>query len=102
MKEYTIAAVAAALLVAFLDRKLRTRVLRQSAFWIFLAVMYAFKLLANGYLTWRPIVTYNSEFFLGVRVFTIPVEDFIYGFSLIALSVILWEYFKVQKPRARR
>jgi len=101
MKEYTIAAVVAALLVVLLDGKLGTRVLRQSAFWIFLAVMYAFKLLVNGYLTWRPIVTYNSEFFLGLRLFTIPVEDFVYGFSLIAMSVILWEYLKARKQTGR-
>jgi lycopene cyclase domain-containing protein len=101
MKEYTVAAIVSALLVVLLDWKLGTHVLRRPAFWVFLAVMYAFKLLANGYLTWRPIVMYNREFFLGVRVFTIPVEDFIYGFSLITLSVVLWEYFKGQ-PKVSR
>jgi len=94
MKEYTVAAIVAALLVAVLDWRLGTRILRRRAFWIFLGVMFAFKILANGYLTWRPIVLYNPEFFLGVRLFTIPVEDFVYGFSLIAMSIILWEYFR--------
>ena len=102
MKEYTIAALVSALAVVLLDRMLRTDVLKRPAFWIFLAVMYAFKIVANGYLTWRPIVLYNPEFFLGVRVFTIPIEDFVYGFSLITLSVILWEYFKPHESTTPR
>ena len=92
--EYTVAAVVAAVSVILLDRQLGTRVLRRREFWAFLAVMYGFKLIANGYLTWRPIVIYGREHFLGVRLGTIPLEDFVYGFALIGLSVVLWEYFR--------
>jgi lycopene cyclase domain-containing protein len=60
---------------------------------VLVAVMFGFMLLANGYLTWRPIVIYGEAFNLGIRLWTIPVEDFFYGFSLIGLTVILWEYF---------
>lgn len=84
-------------LVFVLDQLLRTRVLRQPVFWAFLAIMYCFKLAVNGYLTWRPIVLYGDEFYMGIRLFTIPLEDFVYGFSLIAASVIFWEYFKKEK-----
>lgn len=94
MKEYTLLSLIAAALVFLLDHRLRTRVLRTRIFWIFLLVMYAFKLIANGYLTWRPIVLYNPAFFLGVRLGTIPLEDFVYGFSIIGFSVVLWEYLK--------
>ncbi len=61
--------------------------------------MYGFKLIANGYLTWRPIVIYGQEHFLGVRLGTIPLEDFVYGFALIGLSVVLWEYFRGRQAR---
>ena len=94
MKEYTLFSVASALIVVTLDRMLGTHVLARRTFWIFLTVMYGFKLIVNGYLTWRPIVLYGREFFMGIRLWTIPAEDFLYGFSLIALSVILWEFFK--------
>jgi len=94
LKEYTVLTVLAALAVVWLDRQLGTRVLRKRIFWIFLLVMFGFKLLANGYLTWRPIVLYNPSHFLGFRLVTIPLEDFVYGFSIIASSVILWEYYK--------
>lgn len=99
MKEYTLLALVAAAVAVLVDRLLGTRILVRKTFWIFLAVMFGFKLLANGYLTWRPIVIYADKFFLNVRLFTIPVEDFVYGFSLIALSVIFWEYFKSRAAR---
>jgi lycopene cyclase domain-containing protein len=99
MKEYTLLALVAAAVAVLVDRVLGTRILARKTFWMFLAAMFGFKLLANGYLTWRPIVLYADEFFLGIRLFTIPVEDFVYGFSLIALSVIFWEYFKSRAAR---
>ncbi|MGA9115164.1 MAG: lycopene cyclase domain-containing protein [Bacteroidota bacterium] len=94
MKEYTLLSLASACVVALLDRALGTRVLGRPLYWKFLGVMAGFKLLTNGYLTWRPIVIYGEEFHLGVRVLTIPVEDFAFGFSLISLSIILWERLK--------
>lgn len=91
MKEYTIAGVISVLLVVLLDRSLKTRLTGRVEFWIFMAVMFGFKLLFNGYLTWRPIVLYGEPFFLNLRLGTIPIEDFLFGFSLITLTVILWE-----------
>ena len=96
MKEYTMFAVASSIATVGLDWALGTKVTSRGLYWIFLAVMFGFKVLVNGYLTWRPIVLYGEQFFLGVKVLTIPVEDFFYGFSLITLSVILWEYFSAR------
>jgi lycopene cyclase domain-containing protein len=91
--EYTISATAGVIGAVAIDYLLKTRVTTQGKFWVFIVVMFLFKILVNGYLTARPIVLYGEEFFLGVRVFTIPLEDFLFGFSLITLSVVLWEYF---------
>ncbi len=100
VKEYTLLATLSAVLTVFIDLGLlRTRVLLRPLFWIFLAVMYCFKTVVNGYLTARPIVTYGDEFYLGVRLFTIPVEDYVYGFSLMTLTVVFWEYFKQKQMK---
>jgi lycopene cyclase domain-containing protein len=90
--EYTIASAAAALIVVGIDHALGVRIIRRRSYWIFLAVMAVFKLIVNGYLTWRPIVEYGPRHFLGVRLWTIPLEDFVYGFGLITLTITLWEY----------
>ena len=93
MKEYTLLAVVSVLLAILLDRWLRTGVLGKPAFWIAMGVMLFFKIPSNGYLTWRPIVIYNPDQFLGIRLWTIPLEDFLYGFGLITITIVLWEFF---------
>ena len=93
MKEYTILALAAAVGSVVLDRLLGTHLLARRRFWVAMAIMFFFKIPSNGYLTGRPIVLYDPAYFLGIRLGTIPVEDFFYGFGLITLSLVLWEYF---------
>ncbi len=93
MKEYTILALAAAVGAVVLDRLLGTHLLVRRSFWVAMAIMFFFKIPSNGYLTGRPVVLYDPAYFLGIRLGTIPVEDFFYGFGLITLSLVLWEYF---------
>lgn len=54
--------------------------------------------IVNGILTGsgleQPVVWYNDLENLRIRLFTIPVEDIFYGFELILLNILLYEYFK--------
>ncbi len=56
--------------------------------------------IVNGILTGNfieePIVWYNNAENLGIRFFTIPVEDFGYAFSMLFFSVLLIERFKTK------
>lgn len=45
----------------------------------------------NGYLTGRPVVTYMTETVSGIRVGTIPIEDFLYGWLLIGGVIFLYD-----------
>lgn len=55
-------------------------------------------LLVNGLLTGsfleEPIVWYDNSQNLGIRIFTIPVEDSIYSLMMLLMTVQLMEYFK--------
>ncbi|MCK0132303.1 lycopene cyclase domain-containing protein [Flavobacteriaceae bacterium F08102] len=57
-----------------------------------------FFLLSNGLLTGygmeEPVVWYNDTENLGIRVLTIPLEDFSYGMVLIFLNIYLFQRFK--------
>lgn len=48
----------------------------------------------NYFLTSIPIVTYNQEEILGIRAITIPLEDFVYSFSLIFSYLYFYELVK--------
>lgn len=99
MMEYTYLVIAGILLVVLLDIILKTHLLMKKIFWIYWGVIVVLMFIVNGYLTWRPIVIYNESKMLGIRLFTIPVEDFFFGFSLIGLNLIIWEFYnrKIKK-----
>ena len=99
VKEYTILTSIAVILVICLDFYLKTGLLKKRIFWLFHLFVAIMNLLTNGYLTGRPIVLYGDEFYLGIRITTIPIEDFFYGFSLITLNIILFEYYQNKSKR---
>ncbi|MBP7216005.1 MAG: lycopene cyclase domain-containing protein [Candidatus Omnitrophica bacterium] len=98
MKEYTVLAIFSVLLTVIVDHYSKVKVLQKKKFYGFLLIILCFKLLVNGFLTGADIVIYNPLFFLGVRIGSIPVEDFIFGFSMVSLTIIYWEYFKARFP----
>jgi lycopene cyclase domain-containing protein len=98
MKEYTLLAFFSVIITILLDRISGIHVLRRRMFYLFFAIILCFKFFVNGYLT-RFIVMYNPQQFLGCRIGTIPLEDFLFGFSMVTMSIIFWEYFK-EKDRA--
>ncbi len=94
MKEYTFLAIVCVVAALWLDRSIGVNIFRRKEFYVFLAIIVFFKLLVNGYLTGSYIVVYNSDFFLGLRIGTIPLEDFLFGFGMVSMTIIFWEYFK--------
>ncbi|SHE44467.1 lycopene cyclase domain-containing protein [Chryseobacterium takakiae] len=68
---------------------------------VYLLLMPGF-LMVNGILTGTglesPIVNYNPDEFMGIRMLTIPVEDTVYGYELILWNIFLFQWFK--KPES--
>lgn len=100
--EYTWASiVAVAAVVAVELLWLRTGLFGRVTFWISYAIILFFQVLVDGWLTKlsAPIVTYNPDRFSGIRVpFDIPVEDYLFGFALIVLTMLLWERAGQRRP----
>lgn len=65
---------------------------------VFIPLTFVFSLIPflimNGILTGsfirEPIVWYNELEFSGLRIYTIPCEDVVYGFGLIVLNVLIY------------
>jgi lycopene cyclase domain-containing protein len=65
-------------------------------FWIAYFILLLPFFIVNGILTGTgpdsPIVWYNNAENSGLRVLTIPVEDFLYGMTLILWNIVLFEF----------
>jgi lycopene cyclase domain-containing protein len=51
-------------------------------------------LIVNGVLTSLPVVIYNNQENLSIRIGSIPAEDTMYGFLLMLLNTLLFIHFK--------
>lgn len=96
-KQYTGLVMIFLSLAIFMDSLMKTDLLMQKRFYLYLSFIILFTLIFNGYLTWRPVVLYGEFYQLDFRVFTIPIEDFGYGLSLLYFNTILYEKLKTRK-----
>lgn len=60
-------------------------------FWGFTAVVSLLTLIFNFYLTARPVVLYANQFKTNIMILTIPIEDFLFGLSMIILNLVIYE-----------
>ena len=73
-----------------LDRPL----LNSKQYWVWLAICYIPFLIVNSILTALPVVEYNPQAIFGVRVFTIPVEDFFYNYAMLSFYLLFYRMGK--------
>ncbi len=91
-----------ALFLALIMLKLRTRFMGR--FYLAFGVILLPFLIVNGILTGsfidEPVVWYNNEENLGIRLGTIPVEDVIYGMLMLLIPITIaekWEEYDYYK-----
>ena len=88
----------------------RTRLVTRRVFWTAYAIIVFFQLLTNGVLTGLRIVRYNDNAIIGSstpgtfgnptdapppffgdgRIAYAPIEDLLFGFTLVTLTLVLW------------
>ena len=91
---YTALAVVGVVAALVLDLALlRTRVVTRRVFWTSYAIVVTFQLLTNGWLTGRDIVVYDDDAILGWRLVFAPVEDLLFGFSLVLQTTAWWVWW---------
>jgi lycopene cyclase domain-containing protein len=89
------ALVAAAVVIALEVAVLRTGLFRRRAYWITMAIVFAFMIPVDGWLTKlsSPIVVYEPDDVSGWRpVWDILGEEFAYAFALLTLVLLCWEW----------
>ena len=88
---YTGLVLAMFFLTIIADILFKTNLLAQTRFIAFLGLVIIFIGIFNGYLTARPVVLYAESLKTNFNIYTIPIEDFIYGLALIILVIIFYE-----------
>jgi lycopene cyclase domain-containing protein len=53
----------------------------------------------NGFLTAKPVVYYHPDSFSGIRMGTIPVEDFFYNAAMLILCMLFYVWFQKFKKK---
>jgi lycopene cyclase domain-containing protein len=88
---YSALAVTAVLAVLVVDLAvLRTRMVTRRVFWVAYAIVIVFQLLMNGVLTGLDVVVYDPDAIWGPRIAYAPVEDLLFGFALVTLTLASW------------
>ena len=70
---------------------LKSQMMTRGIFWLTYLLILPFQLLTNWWLTSRNIVMYNPDAIMGLRFFSAPAEDVLFGFALILSVMGLWE-----------
>ena len=83
----------AGLFLALVMLKLRVRFMGRFyfAFALLLFPFFIVNGILTGAVTEEPVVWYNNAENIGIRIFTIPVEDAAYGFLMILMPITIWE-----------
>lgn len=85
----------------------KTRLITRKIFWVSYAIIVFFQLITNGMFTGFQIVKYDGDAIIGStspadapppfigdgRLAFAPVEDLLFGFSLVLLSLTLWVFW---------
>jgi lycopene cyclase domain-containing protein len=97
---YTLTVLLSVALFFALAASMRPGLLGSRHFWLAVLLTYVPFLIFNGLLTAVPIVIYNNAENWGIRVYTIPLEDFFYSFSLLGFNFLVFRLLD-RNPEAR-
>jgi lycopene cyclase domain-containing protein len=96
---YTLTVLISVAVFFALAAAIRPGLLASRHFWLAVALTYVPFLIFNGLLTAIPIVVYNDAANWGIRVYTIPLEDFFYSFSLLGFNFLVFRLLRRSAER---
>lgn len=75
------------LTVAILNKN---KIWQSRNYWLWMAITMVPFVIVNGYLTGLPVVWYSDGAIAGIRIGTIPIEDFLYSWALLTLNLAVF------------
>ncbi|UCH30972.1 MAG: lycopene cyclase domain-containing protein [Candidatus Bathyarchaeota archaeon] len=91
-KGYTFLAILSVGLTFLFVATLKAEIFASRSYWIYITATLFLFLIFNFILTSLPVVQYSSLAICNIRFITIPLEDFLFNFSMLTsyLTVYLW------------
>lgn len=71
-------------------------------YWVSLGISFIPFLIVNGLLTGIPVVLYSPQAILGPRIFSIPIEDFMYSLVLIGGTNMIFDSLPLRFRRTKK
>lgn len=101
-KEYTFLAILSVGVSILFVSLVNVKLFSSRAYWIYTLLTLVLFLIFNYILTSVPVVQYSSSAITGFRVTTIPIEDFLFNFSMLTnyLTVYIWASRKLKIDRS--
>jgi lycopene cyclase domain-containing protein len=97
-KEYTFLAIFSVGVSVLFVSLVNAELFSSRAYWIYIILTLGLFLIFNYILTSLPVVQYSSIAISGFRVTTIPIEDFLFNFSMLTnyLTIYIWASKKLK------
>ena len=98
-QEYTFLAFISVGVTIIFASVVNAKLFSTRAYWIYTLLTLILFLIFNYILTSTPVVEYSPNAITGIRITTIPIEDFLFNYSMLTsyLTVYLWASKKLKK-----
>jgi len=93
-QEYTVLAMFSCALFFILAPTLYSDILKKRNYWLYIILSFIPFIIFNYFLTSLIVVHYNPNAIWGIRITTIPLEDFFYNYSMLSFYLMVYMYFK--------
>lgn len=99
-QEYTFLAILSVGLTFLSAPSLFRQIFSSKLYWLYIAITLVFFLVFNYLLTSVPVVEYSEWAITNIRITTIPIEDFMFNFSMLTLYLAV--HLRFSKNRKER
>ncbi|HIA91673.1 TPA: hypothetical protein EYO12_00970 [Candidatus Saccharibacteria bacterium] len=90
MAEYPLLALTVIIAAVLFDAALKTKIIFSRSFYLTLAALTVMTLIATQFLDGLPIVEYNHQNTLAVRLGYMPIEDLSYTIAACIITPAVW------------
>lgn len=98
---YTFTVMIFTSLVFLVNLTNKNKLFTSKIYWIWILFTYVPFFIVNYILTSLPIVEYSPKAIWGIRMTTIPLEDFFYSFSMLSFNLFFYLLFKEKWQRKK-